>query len=38
MVKVVVKNLTETPTWGGRLKDKPKISKSIKKPYNTRNF
>lgn len=22
----------------GRLKDKPKISKSIKKPYNTRNF
>ena len=23
---------------GGRLKDKPKISKSIKKPYNTRDF
>lgn len=23
---------------GGRLKDKPKISKSVKKPYNTRNF
>ena len=22
----------------GRLKDKPKISKSVKKPYNTRNF
>lgn len=23
---------------GRRLKDKPKISKSVKKPYNTRNF
>ena len=23
---------------GGRLKDKPKISKSVKKPYNTRDF
>ena len=26
------------PTGGGRLKDKPKISKSVKKPYNTKNF
>ena len=26
------------PSMGGRLKDKPKISKSVKKPYNTRDF
>ena len=32
-VKVV-----EMQSEAGRLKDKPKISKSVKKPYNTRNF
>ena len=33
-IKYVDGEITE----GGRLKDKPKISKSVKKPYNTRNF
>jgi len=32
------KKVNSLSTRGGRLKDKPKISKSVKKPYNTRDF